>query len=485
MILVIIIFLVLAAGVVYFIMNLSSQNTTTTIIPITMRPRTTMMPTITNRTQQMMPTTIMPTITNRTQQMMTTTIMPTITNRTQQMMPTTIMPTTTMRPTTTLMSYMVTNIENNGGFTLNQNGRPDLFPIPKYITYVYFTTSNVGTPYAYKVYYAPTSNLNNKTVVGTYEANGQSPNISLFPLEPATDYKVSIVLINKLTNEELTNLQPVQSIIITTPSISITTTTMPPTTTTPSIPYINSSLLLTSNSGAQNINKMMTGRIYVIGASGTRSRDMGDIGAGYGGIVIIDVVNAYIGICIAGPSNAVRSDNRLSGGKHSSGPKVCNDLGGSASSVAWNDGTEFLIAGAGGSAGKGGYANDGGENVNYNGGQMGQQGVNGIGGGPNKGADYSMNVGGGNGGEGTCPDGGAGGGGYGGGGGSANGCCGAADTGGGGGGNRVLNYKNCITQIILNGTSRNNRSQIPTELQQGNYGVPPDNGGVILFVPRN
>ena len=198
MILVIIIFLVLAAGVVYFIMNLSSQNTTTTIIPITMRPRTTMMPTITNRTQQMMPTTIMPT--------------------------------TTMRPTTTLMSYMVTNIENNGGFTLNQNGRPDLFPIPKYITYVYFTTSNVGTPYAYKVYYAPTSNLNNKTVVGTYEANGQSPNISLFPLEPATDYKVSIVLINKLTNEELTNLQPVQSITITTPSIS--TTTMMPTTTT-------------------------------------------------------------------------------------------------------------------------------------------------------------------------------------------------------------------------------------------------------------
>jgi len=259
------------------------------------------------------------------------------------------------------------------------------------------------------------------------------------------------------------------------------TTTISPTT-TPQIPYLKNKLLLTTFSGSQNIDKMMTGRIYVIGASGTRSRDSNN-GSGYGGMVIIDVVDAYIGLCIPGPSNAPRKDNRMNGGKHSSGPNVCNDLGGSASSVAWNDGTEFLIAGAGGSAGKYGQGGDGGENINYIGGQMGQLGKDGIGAGPNRGADYSMNVGGGNGGEGACPDGGGGGGGYGGGGGSTNSCCGASDTGGGGGGNRVLNYKNCISQIIYNGSSRNNRNLLPSELTQGNYGVPNDNGGVILFVP--
>jgi hypothetical protein len=256
---------------------------------------------------------------------------------------------------------------------------------------------------------------------------------------------------------------------------------MPTTTTITQIPYLKSKLLLTTFSGPQNIDKMMTGRIYVIGASGTRSRDGGT--AGYGGLIIVDVINANIGRCIPGPSNGRRSDNRMIGGKHGSGPTVGNDLGGSASSIAWVDGTEFLIAGAGGSVGKGGMGGDGGEYVNYTGGQMGQLGKDGIGAGPNRGADYSMNIGGGNGGDGTLLDGGAGGGGYGGGGGSTNSCCGASDTGGGGGGNRVLNYKNSISTIVFNGSSRNNRNLLPSELIQGMFGVPNDNGGAILFVP--
>jgi hypothetical protein len=250
------------------------------------------------------------------------------------------------------------------------------------------------------------------------------------------------------------------------------------------ISYLKDRFSVTTDTGPQNINKMMTGRIYIIGASGTRSRDSNN-GSGYGGMVIVDVVDAYIGLCIAGPSNAPRSDNRMMGGKHGSGPRVGPDLGGSASSVAWKDGTEFLIAGAGGSAGKLGQGGDGGENVNYVGGQMGQLGKDGVGAGPSRGADYSTNVGGGNGGDGVLLDGGAGGGGYGGGGGSTNGCCGASDTGGGGGGNRVLNYKNCIKQIVYNGTSRNSRNLLPAELTRTNFGVPPDMGGLIYFIPKD
>jgi len=255
----------------------------------------------------------------------------------------------------------------------------------------------------------------------------------------------------------------------------------PPKFEAPPEPYLKDKLLITAGNST-NINKMMTGRIYIIGASGTRSRDGGT--AGFGGMIIVDVVDAYIGLCIPGPSGARRSDNRLTGGKHSSGPNVCNDLGGSASSVAWVDGTEFLIAGAGGSVGKGGIGGDGGANINYTGGQMGQLGRDGIGAGPNRGANYSTNIGGGNGGDGTCLDGGGGGGGYGGGGGSTNGCCGAYDTGGGGGGNRVLNYKNSITNVLVNGSSRNNRDLLPSELLNRSYGSPNDNGGAILFVPR-
>ena len=49
---------------------------------------------------------------------------------------------------------------------------------------------------------------------------------------------------------------------------------------------------------------------------------------------------------------------------------------------------------------------------------------------------------------------------------------------------RVLNYNNSISTIVFNGSSRNNRNLLPSELTQGNYGVPNDNGGVILFVPK-
>ncbi len=51
------------------------------------------------------------------------------------------------------------------------------------------------------------------------------------------------------------------------------------------------------------------------------------------------------------------------------------------------------------------------------------------------------------------------------------------------GGNRVLNYNNSISQIVFNRYSSNNRNLLPSELTQGNYGVPNDNNGVILFVP--
>jgi hypothetical protein len=118
--------------------------------------------------------------------------------------------------------YNVTNIAQNSGFTLTQNDTPEIWPEPKFLTRVAFTASTSGSPYAHKLYFAPTTDLNNKTFVGKWDATGERPNFNLFPLEPATNYTVSIVLINKLTNQELTNLQAVQSITFSTPTINPT-----------------------------------------------------------------------------------------------------------------------------------------------------------------------------------------------------------------------------------------------------------------------
>jgi hypothetical protein len=171
-----------------------------------------------------------------------------------------------------------------------------------------------------------------------------------------------------------------------------------------SIPTVTARTLITSTT---TVNKYFTGRIYMVGAAGSNSRDGGT--AGYGGIVIVDVVNAYIGVCIPGPGGGgSRSDGRMTGGSHPTGGP---GISGCASSVAWFDGTEFLIAGAGGGVGKNGSGGDAGEYSNYTSGCMGQLGSNGIGAGPNSGANYSMNVGGGNGGGGNSPDGAGGGGG--------------------------------------------------------------------------
>lgn len=239
---------------------------------------------------------------------------------------------------------------------------------------------------------------------------------------------------------------------------------------------VTSRTLITSRT---NVNAVLTGRIYLVGAAGSSSRDGGT--AGYGGIVIVDVVNAFLGWCTPGPGGgSSRADSRLNGGSHASGGP---GISGCASSVAWIDGTEFLIAGAGGAVGKGGFGGDAGEYVNYTGGCMGQLGSNGTGAGPNRGADYSTNTGGGNGGPGSGPDGGGGGGGFGGGGGSCHGCCGANDAGGGGGGNRVLNYNSCITSTISNRSSRNDRNLQPSEFTNSSYGVPNNSQGAILLAP--
>lgn len=243
-----------------------------------------------------------------------------------------------------------------------------------------------------------------------------------------------------------------------------------------SIASVTTRTLITSTT---SVNAMFTGRIYMVGAAGSSSRDGGT--AGYGGVVIVDVQNAYLGICIPGPGGGNgRSDGRMNGGSHASGGP---GIGGCASSVAWFDGTEFLIAGAGGSVGKGGFGGDAGEYSNYTGGCMGQLGSNGNGAGPNFGANYSTSSGGGNGGGGSGPDGGAGGGGYGGGGGSCHSCCGSGDAGGGGGGNRVLNYNSCITSTISNRSSRYDRGNQPSEFTNNSYGVPNNSQGAILLAP--
>ena len=227
------------------------------------------------------------------------------------------------------------------------------------------------------------------------------------------------------------------------------------------------------------VDAVITGRIYLVGAAGSSSRDGGT--AGYGGVVIVDVNNAYLGWCTPGPGGGNgRADSRMNGGGHPTGGP---GISGCATSVAWVDGTEFLIAGAGGGVGKGGRGGDAGEYVNYVGGCMGQLGGNGTGAGPNRGADYSTNTGGGNGGGGNGPDGGGGGGGYGGGGGSCHSCCGSSDAGGGGGGNRVLNYNSCIISTISNRSSRNDRNLQPAEFTNSSYGVPNNSQGAILLAP--
>ena len=116
-------------------------------------------------------------------------------------------------------TYGVTDFALYGGFSLTQNGNPALFPVPKYLTYIKFTKSSVGGVYAYEVAFYPTSNPANKTgVFGIHPANGDGHQFSVFPLDPATDYTVSVTLINKDTLQELTNLLPVQTITFTTPN---------------------------------------------------------------------------------------------------------------------------------------------------------------------------------------------------------------------------------------------------------------------------
>lgn len=222
---------------------------------------------------------------------------------------------------------------------------------------------------------------------------------------------------------------------------------------------------------------LFTGRIYMVGAGGSSSRDSNQ-GGGYGGMVIVDVNNAVIGVCTAGPGGgSVRSDGRMQGGGNPTGGArraAC------ASSVAHPDGTEWLIAGGAGGPGKFGRGGDAGENANYVGGCMGQRGNNGTGAGPNRGQDYSQ---GGTGGGGRGPDGGGGGGGYGGGGGSCHGCCGSSDSGGGGGGNRVLNYNSYITSTIKNRSSRYDRGNLPSEIINNSNGVPFNRSGRIVLQP--
>ena len=115
--------------------------------------------------------------------------------------------------------YSVTDFVQVGGFSLTQNGNPGLYPVPKYLTYIKFKSSSVGGVYAYKLAYYPTSNPANKTVLfGIQPADGGVTQFSVFPLEPATNYTFSVTLVNKNTREELTHLQPVQTITFTTPT---------------------------------------------------------------------------------------------------------------------------------------------------------------------------------------------------------------------------------------------------------------------------
>lgn len=112
--------------------------------------------------------------------------------------------------------YSVTNFQKFGGFVLDFQ--------QKYTTYVGFMSSSVGGIYGHRVAYYPNTNPANKTIAGIFNADGLMPSF-VFSLEPSTDYIVSVTLVNKDTLQELTNLQPVQTITFTTP-----TPPLPPTT---------------------------------------------------------------------------------------------------------------------------------------------------------------------------------------------------------------------------------------------------------------
>ena len=115
--------------------------------------------------------------------------------------------------------YSVTDFARVGGFELTQNGNPELYPLPKYLTYIQFKSSSVGGVYAYKLAYYLTSNPANKIVLfQSQHVTGQTTQAPVFPLEPASIYTVAITLVNKDTLQELTNLQPVQTITFTTPT---------------------------------------------------------------------------------------------------------------------------------------------------------------------------------------------------------------------------------------------------------------------------
>ena len=116
-------------------------------------------------------------------------------------------------------NYSVTNFARVGEFEYSQFGNPNYYPVPKYLTYIQFKSSSVGGVYAHKVAYYHTSNPANKIVLPlSYPATGQITQAAVFPLEEVTDYTVDITLVNKNTGEELTNLQPVQTITFTTPT---------------------------------------------------------------------------------------------------------------------------------------------------------------------------------------------------------------------------------------------------------------------------
>ncbi len=105
--------------------------------------------------------------------------------------------------------YSVKDFQRIGTFDLNQNG--------KYTIWVAFTPSSVGGSYSHKLSFYPTSNPANKTVVITIPASGGIISFSVTPLEPGTNYTVSVTLVNRNTGEELTHLQSVQTITVTTP----------------------------------------------------------------------------------------------------------------------------------------------------------------------------------------------------------------------------------------------------------------------------
>lgn len=108
--------------------------------------------------------------------------------------------------------YSVTNFQKFGGFVLDFQ--------QKYTTYVGFRTSSVGGIYGHRVVYYPNTNPANKTIAGIFNAYGLMPSF-VFSLEPSTSYTVAVTLVNMHTGEELTNLQPVQTITFTTPTLPL------------------------------------------------------------------------------------------------------------------------------------------------------------------------------------------------------------------------------------------------------------------------